>query len=93
MDIDITYLLNKVRQKIEDLRRTIPYSKEKVEWRAVIQYWKARIRRPNRRLIDRYAMKNRERYLETIETDLSIKKMKNILHIAKEKWKEFLQTG
>ena len=93
LDINIIFLLNKVRRKIEELRRTIPYSKEKVKWSAVVQYWKARIRRVNRRPIDRYAMENRERYLETIETDLLIEEMKNRLNIAKEKWKKLLQIG
>ena len=38
IDKDITYVLNKVRKKIEGPRRGIPYSKEKVWRNTVLQY-------------------------------------------------------
>ena len=40
-DNDITYLLNKIKRKIEGLGRRIPYSAEKVRRNIIVQYWKA----------------------------------------------------
>jgi len=34
--MDVTYILNRIRKKIEGPRRTIPYSKEKVRRKVII---------------------------------------------------------
>ena len=43
LDQDISFVLNKVRKKIEGQKRGMLHSKKKVKRRAVILYWKARL--------------------------------------------------
>ena len=71
-DIDMTYLLNSIRKKIKGPSRIIPYLKEKVRRKAVILYWKSRIRKEKGKLIDQYVIENRERYIKNAETDLDL---------------------
>jgi len=65
VDKNITYLLNKIRKKIEGPSRRIPYSQEKVKRNAIIQYWRVRIREVQGKIIDKRIMLNREQYIET----------------------------
>ena len=62
--MDVTYILSRIRKNIEESRRTIPYSKEKVRRKATIQFWKVRIQEVKGKLVDKYAMEKRERYIK-----------------------------
>ena len=76
-------MLNKIRKKIEGQNRSIPYSKEKVRRNIVIQYWKARIKEKQGKIIDRRAMLNQEQYIET-KIEVSIEQIEENLKQAKQ---------
>ena len=61
---DITYVLNKVRKKIEGPRRGIPYWKEKVQRNTVLQYWKAIIKKMRRQAVNQNKLDFRVQYIE-----------------------------
>ena len=52
--MNVTYILNRIRKKIE----------EQVRRNTIIQYWKAWIHKVKDKPVDQYSMENRERYIE-----------------------------
>ena len=65
VDEDITYILNKIRKKIEGQKRSIPYFNKKMRRNTVMQYWKVRIKEKQGKIINRRAILNCKQYIET----------------------------
>ena len=57
-------MLNKVRKKIEGLRRNALFSFIKVARKAEIKYQKLAIQKEKERAVDEYKLENLERYIE-----------------------------
>ena len=66
VDQDITFLLNKVKNKIEEQQLNIPYSEEKVKYNIIVQFWRAIIRKAKGKLIDECKLENQRQYVEGI---------------------------
>ena len=75
IDRDITYALNKVFKKIEGPQREIPYSKEKVRRNAVLQYWKAMLRRMRGEMVNQNKLDFRVQFIDQNMTNLSIEQV------------------
>ena len=89
---DISYVLHKVRKKIEGKKRGVPYSKKKVKRRSTIACWKARLSKVKGSPHSKKAMENREQHVETNlieEEGETVTKLKE----AKEKFKELVKKG
>ena len=52
IDNNILYVLEVVRKEIEDLKRSILFSKTKEKQRATILYWKGRLKKAKAKSID-----------------------------------------
>ena len=82
----MSYVLHKVRTNIKAKKRGVPYSKEKVNRRSAITYWKAILLKAKGSHHNKKAMENRKQHVQTnpIEEDVEIvMKLKE----AKEKFK------
>jgi len=71
-------------KKIEGPRWAVPFSKEKVRKYAILQYWKAQLKKVKENNNIDSKIQIREQCIEEIETtELSIKQIKNKLQMAK----------
>ena len=93
IDRDITYLLNKVCKKIEELRRGIPCSKEKVKRYAVLQIWKSKLKQLQGKYVSQNKIELRLQYIEIDTKQVSIEQTQDYIEEAKKKWEELIEEG
>ena len=91
IDQDITFVLHKVRKKMEGQRRGIPHSNEKARRRVVIEYWKYTTQAQGKSF-NKMVMENREQCAET-ELNIEEFEMKDNIKIHKEIFREIVQNG
>jgi len=83
----ITRILDNARKKVEDMRRGVSFSREKVTKIDTIGYWKLRIRQLNREQVDEDLLKRKKSRANIEEEEyVSIKAAKENLIKAKEDW-------
>ena len=85
-------VLNKVRKKIEKPKRNIPFSEEKVRRESAIKYWKLVIRKAKGKVIDKYRLKNLERYIKNGNIEL-IEDIEQKLKVVRKEFKQLIKIG
>ena len=56
IDEILTRIFTAALKKVEGMKRTVPYSKEKVKRRANLLYWKMKLRKIKRKVVDKELM-------------------------------------
>ena len=85
--------MNKVRKKIEELKRSIPFLKEKVRRNVAVQYWKARVRKERGKVVDKGAMEARKKFIENNSNSLTIEEIEHRLKKEKRIFRELIIIG
>ena len=93
IDRDITYMLNKVHKKIEEPRRGIPYSKEKVKRYAVLQFWKLKLKQLKGKQVSQNKMELRLQYIEVNTIQVLIEQVQQYIVEAEKKQEELILEG
>ena len=93
IDKDITYALNKVHKKIEGPWREIPYSKEKVQRNAILQYWKAMLCKMRGEMVNQNKLDFGVQFIDQDVTNFLIEQVQYNLEEAKQKWQELVVEG
>ena len=79
---DISFVLNKVWEKIEGQKRGVTNSKEKSKRRAVVFHWKARLLKDQCKPHSRMAIENRE---QCVESELNVEKAEIINNLKRQR--------
>ena len=85
--------MNKVRRKVEGLRREIPYSKEKVKKRATLLYQSSRKRELKNKWINKEIIEKGKLEAGIIDDTITINKAEEQWRKAYEDQKEILAKG
>ena len=80
-------------KKVEGIKRSIPYSKEKIKRRADLLYWKMKLRKEEGKVIDSELMEKRKKEAQVVEEIEDIYKIKERIEIAKEQWDDIIKKG
>lgn len=93
MDQLLTRIFTAATKKVEGMRRNIPYSAEKMKRRANLLYWKMKLRKEEKKVVDEELMEKRKVEACIVEESNEIHQIKEYIKQAIEKWNDIIECG
>ena len=93
IDEILTRIFTVALKKVEGMKRTVPYSKEKVKRRANLLYWKMKLRKIKRKVVDKELMEKRRNEADVIDNCEEVTEVEEMIKKAQEEWDEIVHKG
>jgi hypothetical protein len=84
IDEILTRIFTAALKKVEGMKRTVPYSKEKVKRRANLLYWKMKLRKIKRKVVDKELIEKRRNEADIIDNYEEVTEVEEMIKKAQE---------
>ena len=93
VDEIITRIFTTALKKVEGMKRTVPYSNEKMKRRATLLYWKMKLRQIKQKVVDKELMEKRKEEAQVIDNGEEENEIEELIQKAKDDWEDIVKQG
>jgi len=73
------------------MKRTVPYSNEKMKRRAILLYWKIKLRQIKQKVVDKELMEKQKEEAQVIDNSKEENEIEELIQKAKDDWEDIVK--